>query len=241
MSEHVDEQPAIEESTKFRWQKHRTQLKILLLLSVSIVLVCLSYFFGQNRAVDVQLKLRAELEDSITENRSLRTQMAEIQIHTNKLEQKYAEDAPHGATQQIMALVKERLEYGVSPDRIAFLVAMAKNDSNCTQDTDTRRFLLQTPLTTGENAAVSFSNDTITVTGWGLPSRDTNNNLQAWFDPTEQVTIVFTIIGGEEYQTDGKLPLHYSLATGQSEHRFTIKAGEPRGFVMATEQRCDFP
>ena len=48
-------------------------------------------------------------------------------------------------------------------------------------------------------------------------------------------------IGGEEYQTDGKLPLHYSMATGQSEHRFTIKAGEPRGFVMATEQRCDFP
>ena len=140
-----------------------------------------------------------------------------------------------------MALVKERLESGVSPDRVAFLVAMAENDAECETQTDTRRFLLKTPLTDGANSAISFSNDTITVTGSGPPSKDTNNNLQSWFDSAQQIQIFFTIIGGEEHRADGKLPLHHTLVTGNTEHRFTVKAGKAQGFVVVTEQRCRFP
>ena len=140
-----------------------------------------------------------------------------------------------------MALVKERLESGVSPDRVAFLVAMAENDTKCEHNTDTRRFLVQTSLTTGANSAISFSNDTITVTGWGLPSRDVNDNLQSWFDAAQKIKILFTLIGGKEYRADGKLPLHHTMVTGNIEHRFTIKTGEVKGFVVVTEQRCRFP
>ena len=87
----------------------------------------------------------------------------------------------------------------------------------------------------------SFANDTITVTGWGSPSRDTNDNLQAWFDPAKKVEILFTLIGGEEHPVDGKLPLHHSVVSDNFEHRFTIKLGDARGFVVVTEQRCGFP
>lgn len=226
---------------KFRWRQHKNKLTIALWLTVSTILAYWTYSLAYDRSSKLNHELQSKLDQIRTKNDSLRATATEAEARANTLQQKYATDAPHGATRQIMALVKERLESGVSPDRVAFLVAMAENDSECEQDTDTRRFLVQTPLTTGANSAISFSKDTITVTGWGLPSRDLNDNLQTWFDPAQKVTILFTLIGGQEHTSDGKLPLHHSMVTGDVEHRFTIKTGDIKGFVTVTEQRCRFP
>ena len=223
------------------WRQHKGKLKPALWVLISVALACSTYSLGHSRSSKSSHELQSKLDQLRTENSNLLTDTAEAEARANLLQQKYAADAPHGATRQIMALVKERLESGVSPDRVAFLVAMAENDAECEAETDTRRFLLQTPLTNGANSAISFSNDTITVTGSGPPSRDSNNDLQNWFDPAQKIQIRFTTIGGEEHRADGKLPLHYILVTGHTEHRFTVKSGEARGFVAVTEQRCRFP
>ncbi|MFP6716204.1 MAG: hypothetical protein VCB82_01720 [Alphaproteobacteria bacterium] len=229
------------ERQKFRWRQHKNKLRIVLWLTMSAVLAYWAYSLAYDRFSQLNHELQSKLDQAQTKNDSLRADAAKAEARANILQQKYAADAPYGATRQIMALVKERLESGVSPDRVAFLVAMAENDTECEYNTDTRRFLVQTSLTTGANSAISFSNDTITVTGWGLPSRDVNDNLQSWFDAAQKIKILFTLIGGKEYRADGKLPLHHTMVTGNIEHRFTIKTGEAKGFVVVTEQRCRFP
>ena len=226
---------------KFNWGQHKGKLKAGLWIVISAALAYAAYSLAYDRSGKFTRELQSKLDQLRTENSNLLADAAAAEARANLFQQKYATDAPHGATRQIMALVKERLESGVSPDRVAFLVAMAENDAECEHETDTRRFLVQTPLTNGANSAISFSNDTITVTGWGLPSRDSNNNLNTWFDPAQKIQILFTIIGGEQHQTDGKLPLHHALVTGNTEHRFTVKTGEEKGFVVVTEQRCRFP
>ena len=229
------------EYQKFNWRQHKGKLKPALWIVISVALAYSTYSFGHGRSSKLAHELQSTLDQLRTENNNLLTDTAEAEARANLIQQKYATDAPHGATRQIMALVKERLETGVSPDRVAFLVAMAENDAECEAETDTRRFLVQTPLTNGANSAISFSDDTITVTGSGPPSRDSNNDLQNWFDPAEKIQILFTIIGGEEHRADGKLPLHHTLVTGNTEHRFTAKLGEAKGFVVVTEQRCSLP
>ncbi len=230
-----------EEHQKFKWRQHKGKLKPALWIVISVALAYSTYSLGHGRSNTFAQELQSKLDQLRTEHNNLLTDAAAADARANLLQQKYATDAPHGATRQIMALVKERLDNGVSPDRVAFLVAMAENDAECEAETDTRRFLLQTPLTNGANSAISFSDDTITVTGWGRPSKDSNNNLQNWFDPAQTTQILFTIIGGEEHRADGKLPLHHTLVTGNTEHRFTVKPGEAKGFVVVTEQRCRFP
>ena len=241
MTEYPDTQNESNEPQQFNWRLLLPKLKVAGWMIVAVSLVYCFYSLGHYRSNKLTQALQSALEQAQTENTALATEAQEARAQAALLELQYAEDAPHGATQQIMALVKERLENGVSPDRVAFLVAMARNDPDCEQATDNRRFLIQTPLTKGANSAVSFSNDTITVTGQGLPSRDENNDLQTWFDPAQNVEILFTVIGGQAHQREGKLPLHYSMTTGDTEHRFTIKTGQNRGFVVVTEQRCSFP
>ena len=240
----IDRQEAAHETDKlqaFHWRQHKGKLGIALCLVIASASAYWAYSVASDRYSGLSRELQSKLDQAQVEYKHLLAQSSEYKNMANILEQKYASDAPHGATRQIMALVKERLESGVSPDRVAFLVAMAKNESGCEQNTDTRRFLLQTSLTTGVNSAVSFANDTITVTGRGSPSRDTNDNLQAWFDPAKKIEILFTLIGGEEHPVDGKLPLHHSVVSDNFEHRFTIKLGDARGFVVVTKQRCGFP
>ena len=240
----ADNQEAAHETDKvqaFHWRQHKGKLGIALWLAIASVLAYWAYSLASDRYSGLNRELQSKLDQARMEYKHLLAQSAEYKNRANILEQKYASDAPHGATRQIMALVKERLESGVNPDRVAFLVAMAKNESGCEHTTDTRRFLLQTSLTTGANSAISFANNTVTVTGRGSPSRDTNDNVQAWFDPAKKVEILFTLIGGEEYPVDGKLPLHHSVSSDNFEHRFTIRLGDARGFVVVTGQRCAFP
>ena len=187
-----------EKHQKFNWRQHKGKLKAGLWIVISAALAYSAYSFAYDRSGKFTRELQSKLDQLRTENSNLLADAAAAEARANLFQQKYATDAPHGATRQIMALVKERLESGVSPDRVAFLVAMAENDAECEAETDTRRFLLQTPLTNGANSAISFSDDTITVTGWGRPSKDSNNNLQNWFDPAQTTQILFTIIGGRQ-------------------------------------------
>ena len=105
----------------------------------------------------------------------------------------------------------------------------------------TRRFLLQTPISRGAHASVSFADNAITVTGAGESARDADGNPEAWFDPAEAVRIAFTLPGGEESASEGLLPLYHTVTIGDKAHKFAMVQAETRGFVNVAEQVCDYP
>ncbi len=156
-------------------------------------------------------------------------------------QRQYIAEVPQGPAKEIMAQVNKRLADGVSPKRMSSVVEAVRNETRCEPEVSSRRFILQTPFTTGSNASVSFSDNTITVGGVGAASRDAAGNAQSWFDPTQPVTITFTLIGGHKIEAAGTLPLHHSVVTDNVDHRFAITPAQTKGFVVATEQICEYP
>ena len=175
-----------------------------------------------------------------SERRAIEEKLEAISARARELGDRYGRDVPVGPAKELARLVSEKLNAGVEPRRLAFVIDTASRPRDCDNAAVTRRFLLQTPLYSGANRSVSFANNTITVEGEGDSARDNDGNPEAWYDPAMPVKIRFTMIGGEATDVSGKLPLHHSIVADGAEQRFSIVAGE-RGFVKIVGDRCRFP
>ncbi len=88
---------------------------------------------------------------------------------------------------------------------------------------------------------MTFADNAITVIGEGEPAVNAANQPEAWFDPAKPLTVHFSRLGGQTSKATAKLPLHHSVVLGKYEYRFTVTAGNTRGFVNVTADRCTFP
>lgn len=196
------------------------------------------------RKVSVLEREIAELTEQVetlrSENAELQAQAILTEQRLEAAEQRYARDVPTGPLAELLERLRAKLEAGVTLERLAFLVEAADNPENCAGDPETKRFLVQTPLYQGANDSVSFADGTVTVTASGESAVDAQGRVEAWFDPAKPISLRMTRTGGEGKQASGKLPLHASFVAGDTEHRFTVTAGE-RGFVQVTAEACDFP
>ncbi len=207
-----------------------------------------SYNWGGERSERDNRALRAKNTLLTDENERLRLETEAAMAariaadeRAAAYQRQYVAEVPQGPAKQVMSLVNERIEAGVSPDRVAFVVAAVENETRCDPEIASRRFLIQTPLTGGANSVVTFADNTISVTGLGVASRDGAGNAQTWFDPAAPVAVTFTLIGGRDIEINGKLPLHHSVVIDDKDHRFAITPAQTKGFVVVTEQRCAYP
>lgn len=195
----------------------------------------------QGRLADETLKL-AEANQQIAEtNQALRGQLAAAQGRLKDVEgvlgttPKVSE-----AARILMPTIEKKLAEGVDPKRLADALAAMDKPRECDAP-ETKRFLVRTALTAeGPNTAVGFANGAVTVSGQGMTAKNAEGRPEAWFEPNEPITVRFTQIGGRNVETAGKLPIHYTLPIGQSEHRFSVMASG-RGFVQVTSERCKAP
>ncbi|MGQ9366075.1 hypothetical protein [Azospirillum sp. A39] len=162
---------------------------------------------------------------------------AENRAH--ELEARLAREVPTGPLATLTQLVRKRLDDGLDAQRLGFVIENAQKPRSC-QPAESKRFVLSTPLVKSGSRSASFANGAVTVTGEGESARNAQGQPEAWYDPTEPVTIRITAHGGEEEVATGLLPLHHSMVVDQTEHRFTVAAGS-RSFVEVTADRCPFP
>ena len=179
----------------------------------------------------------ADLEQS---NAGLLDALEEQQRRNLDLLEQYQQQIPDEAIQRIVDLVRGRLEAGVEVERMAEVVATAGAGWSCSAEPDSRRFVLQTPTTTGANDAVAFGNGTVTVTGTGNSAQDDGGRPLAWFDAARPVTLVFNRIGGDTSDVTGLLPLHHSVVVSDVIYRFSAVVGE-RSFVNVVAVACEYP
>jgi len=185
------------------------------------------------------------LTQSIAEEQKRSQELAaaaeQATLDAQEWQRRYEHDVPTGSTQQLYALIATQLAAGVAEDRLAFVINAAGQGQSCANNPATKRFLVKTPVTGGTSHSVSFADNAITVIGEGQPALNAANQPEAWFDPAKPVMVTFSRLGGETSQAKGKLPLHHSVVLGDSEYRFTVTAGDGRGFVNVTADRCKFP
>jgi len=173
------------------------------------------------------------------ETANLRVAAERAKLAVEEWERRYADDVATGPRSRLLELVTERLNAGVSPERLGFLIQAAEEPRKC-QPVESKRFLVRTPMHDGRNTVVSFAEDSIVVTGTGVPATTADGLVQAWFDPAEPITVVITRIDGTRREITGKLPLQGSIIQGGAEHRFQLRAGT-NGFVQVAAEKCAYP
>jgi hypothetical protein len=190
--------------------------------------------------VDQEL-LERELEDMTLKNAGLQTALEDEQGRAAAMREKYELVIPDAETEAMLDALRERREAGIAAERLTEVIAGAQNDWTCPTDSETKRFVIQTPVNDGANDQAAFANGTVTVTGTGVSVLSAGGLPEAWFNAGEPVTLTFTRIGGESTDLTGVLPLHHSLVFGAEIHRFSIIETDTLSFVAVTGQVCAFP
>ena len=125
----------------------------------------------------------------------------------------------------------------VDISRMETILGGISKDADCSGETDTKRFIVLTSVSTEEASTASFYRGLITLSGRGSPTLNDDGNPEAWFDTTKEITVSFMMPGGDQQEVTGTLPLYHSVITGGSEYRFSITAGRT-SFVDASVQKC---
>lgn len=218
-------------------------LAIILVLSAGIY----AYRTGTVIAMQDADALRAELTvvtDAIADleqsNTGLRLALEEQQRRNLELADQYQRDIPNETIRHILELTRGHLEAGVDPERLEEVIGAMPPEWRCESEPDSRRFVIQTPTTSGANDVVVFAGGLVTVRGAGVSKLNAEGLPLAWFDPAQPVTLVFTLMGGESTDVTGVLPLSHSVVVDQMIHRFSIVSGET-SFVKVTGIPCSYP
>ena len=206
-----------------------------------------AYRTGTALAMRQTEELRAEVS-ALTEevaaleqtNAGLQNALEGQQARNLDLLEEYRNAVPDEQSSEILALVRGKLEEGIPAERLSEIVVAAAVEWDCAPDPLTRRFVVQTPTTAGANAAVSFADGTLVVTGVGVSAADAQGRPHAWYNPEEPVTLTFTPIDGEATSVAGVLPLRHSVVIGDVIYRFSALPGEV-SFVSVTGVACAYP
>ena len=187
----------------------------------------------------------ADLEQQVIDARetalAARERERSARERAHAIAERYQRDVPTGERRDLLMLIDRRLEEGLTPDRLAFVLAEVQPREACAEEVETKRFLLTTPVAVSRESTVTFGEGRITVTGQGTPARNDEGRPEAWFDPAQPVSIRFLKLDGAVSLAEGLLPLAHRLVDGEREWRFQVRPHDERGFVEVTAQTCAFP
>jgi Tfp pilus assembly protein PilN len=193
------------------------------------------------RLEDRVASLESRLDAQAEEKRQLQNELEATKEKLAEWRQRYEEEVPEGEPAELLGQLRQRLDEGVPADRLNFVITKASAERTCGAGPTTKRFIVQTPLSTGASSSVSFAQGRITVTASGPSATNSQGQPEAWFDPAEPITATFYRVGGDNQSVEGDLPLHHSIVIGDQEHRFTITEGNNRAFAQVTWERCEYP
>lgn len=200
-----------------------------------------AYETGRQLSADEIATLNSRIQTFETTEAQRQEELSRLQVsqaaaeeRAEEFRQRYEDIAPENV-RAIITQARTKLDQGLSPDRLAFVISQAEEPRGCSQ-AETRRFIARTELYDGPNTWVRF-NDVLTVSAMGQAAQD---GRAEWFDADGEVTMTFTPLGGRAQDVTGKLPLQHAMVFKGREYRFTATPGS-RGFVEVTADWCSYP
>lgn len=224
----------------------RTHMMMLTLLGVA-ALIGFGFWAGRQHVAFQVESLKKEAQSARSDAKKMQDELvkvrAESQTANSRLEQlqsQYQQELPEqGPLRALVDLVRQQLAEGMPPERLAFLIKSARPPRNCT-DPSSKRFMVKTPAYSGPDSAAAIGEGAVSISGIGSASRNKDGALEAWFDPSQQVTVSFKVSGGETEKKTAVLPFQHSLIASGREYRFTLSEGE-KSFIKVTFDSCDYP
>ncbi len=188
------------------------------------------------QVTDLNTRIQQLEQDNLQLAEAARSAKGKVEVW----QRRYRQEIPTGDLKALYELTREKLAGGVDSARLAFILQQARQQSDCAETVETKRFYVKTALYNGGNDAVAFANSAIVVTAQGAALIDGKGNQQVRYDPAQPVVVRFARLGGDSSEASGLLPLHTAMVIGDKEFRFSVVAGEP-GMVKVTVGRCPFP
>lgn len=233
--------------SRYRQRAAQRTNKFVIMIIICAALTGFGFWMGRQHAVFQIASLKKETESARADAKKMQDDLvkarAENQTVNSRFEQlqtQYQQELPdQGPTRELVQLVRKQLSDGMPPERLSFVIKSARPPRNCS-DPSSKRFMVKTPAYTGPDSAASIGEGAVSVSGMGAASRNKDGQLEAWFDPTQQVSVNFKISGGEVQRKVGTLPLQHSLIASGREYRFTLSEGE-KSFIKVTFDSCDYP
>lgn len=218
--------------------------------AISMVLViglscCVGFWMGKQYGVEKAISMEDQVE-ALTKERNVLlgnvTELrAEAQTANTRYEQikaEYNSVMPEGPMQDLTRLVREQIDQGMAPERLAFVIKSARPPTDCT-DPETKRFVVSTPSYTGPDSSVSVADGAVIIKAKGASSFNKDGKAEAWFDPAQNVELSFASSGTSEVKK-GPLPIRHSVVVGAREYRFTIEEGS-KSFAKIVFDSCAYP
>jgi|TARA_R110002096_G_scaffold436009_1_gene665059 hypothetical protein len=192
-----------------------------------------AYEIGLSVSQEEVLIWKTRHDTQVAENDELKIELGKDKATVDQLSQLL----PNEEIRSLLGVVTRRANEGVDISRMETILGGISKDADCSGETDTKRFIVLTPVSTEEASTASFYRGLITLSGRGSPTLNDDGNPEAWFDTTKEITVSFMMPGGDQQEVTGTLPLYHSVITGGSEYRFSITAGRT-SFVDASVQKC---
>lgn len=226
---------------KARWSVIKWLIALVAISGGAVYAYTSGSHLAEREVADLQQTVD-ELNDqlgTVREERStLQNTLEDMEHKLAEAEERYQANVPGGALAEILRLSEEKLNTGVEPARLAFLIRSAANEPDCKPDSTEKRFFVKTPTSSSGKTYVTFVGGTLTVSAKGLSAKDANGKLEAWFAPSEPVTLSFTDPGGSSSEISGVLPVQHALVMGEREMRFNFVEGR-RGYIRVAAQTCE--
>jgi hypothetical protein len=223
---------------------HRMTNAISMLIVIALS-TCVGFWMGKQYGVEQNITLIEQVK-TLTKERNLLqgnvTELrAEAQTANTRYEQikaEYNAVMPEGPMQDLTSLVRQQLEEGMAPERLAFVIKSARPPTDCT-DPETKRFVVSTPSYTGPDSSASVADGGIIIKAKGASASNKEGQPEAWFDPSKPVEVSFTS-GGTTEKKNAVFPIRHSVVVGGREYRFTIEEGA-KSFAKVVFDSCAYP
>lgn len=243
-------------------QQRRRRIAFLMRILIYVLVVCGVAWFSYSEGRRISQSRIDNLESQVTQMRTTTDEAVAAAIEAESSEQelraavdtrenalrdeaaawqqRYESEVPHGEAAVLWTQVTERLEEGISVERLGETIALVEEERSCDADTPSKRIVVKTEFHDDTVSAASFADGRISVTGTGATATDENGYPAAWFDPAKPVSLVFSTIGGGTETIEGALPVYHNVLIGSDQYRFAVSEGPP-DFAIVTVERCDYP
>lgn len=232
---------------RYKYRAVRRVIRFTLAIIMVVILLGLGFWIGLQSRDQRAVLLEAQIEEIRTQRDQLQKIVtdlgAEAQTATMRLEQLqdiYSETVPEGPVENLVNLVREQIEEGMDPERLAFIIRSARPPHNCTEP-ETQRFVITTPAYNGPESVAEIGGGEVTIAGQGSSAKSKDGQEgEAWYDPAKRVSLIFKTRDGRIMKKSGVMPLYQSVVAEGREYRFTIEEGA-RSFAKVTYDSCDYP
>ena len=192
---------------------------------------------GRERQI---VAFRAKLEELESQLQAQQAELAAERAAAEEWRQRYEQDVPAGEARELLPVLRARLEAGVEPQRLRWVLSQTETRRDCESRSEMRHVPVQTSTARGTRTATALAGGTLGVLLDGNSAKNEKGDPEPWFDPARPVTLRITMRNGKAIKSEGVLPLQHSIVEGDREYRLSIVAG-PRGSANVSLERCRFP